>query len=93
MADADREARFNAGLSARVYAWRNERGWTAEQMAIAPGIPADRYRKYEKRSPMPVYLLEQFATICERDVVELLTGRAPARPQARKIARLSRVPD
>jgi len=41
---------------ARVKELRERRGWTAEQMATALGIPADRYRKYETRSPLPAYL-------------------------------------
>jgi transcriptional regulator with XRE-family HTH domain len=91
MADADREMRFNAEFTARVRAWRDERGWTADQMATALGVPPDRYRKYESRSPLPAYLIEPFALICEREVSELVTGRSTARQLQRKVARLSRV--
>lgn len=71
----NREAQFNEALCARVHRLRNERGWTAEQMATALGVPAERYRKYEYRSPLPHYLLEQFSLIVGRDIEYLLTGK------------------
>lgn len=74
------EAQFNDRLCARVHRLRNERGWTAQQMATALGIPAERYRKYEYRSPLPHYLLERFALIVGRDVEYVLFGKTtPAR--------------
>lgn len=69
------EARFNDELTKRVHRLRNERGWTAEQMATALGVPPERYRKYEYRSPLPHYLMERFALIVGRDVEYLLTGK------------------
>jgi transcriptional regulator with XRE-family HTH domain len=71
------EAKFNDALCARVHRLRNERGWTAQQMATALGVPPDRYRKYEYRSPLPHYLLERFALIVGRDVEYVLTGKLP----------------
>lgn len=44
-------------------------------MATALGVPADRYRKYEYRSPLPHYLIEQFAVIVGRDIEYLLLGK------------------
>lgn len=74
------EARFNDALCARVHRLRNDRGWTAAQMATALGVPPERYRKYEYRSPLPHYLLERFALIVGRDLEYVLTGKiAPAR--------------
>ena len=73
------EARFNDALCARVHRLRNERGWTAQQMATALGVPADRYRKYEYRSPLPHYLLERFALIVGRDIEYVLTGKIAPR--------------
>lgn len=78
MAGMSREQEFNEKLCARVHRLRNERGWTAQQMATALGVPPDRYRKYEYRSPLPHYLLERFALIVGRDVEYLLTGKTPA---------------
>lgn len=83
MAGMSREQEFNEKLCARVQRLRKERGWTADQMATALGVPPDRYRKYEYRSPLPGYLIEPFALIVERDIEYVLTGnRAPVRLQA-----------
>lgn len=74
------EAIFNDALCARVHRLRNERGWTAAQMATALGVPPERYRKYEYRSPLPHYLVERFALIVGRDTEYVLTGKVtPAR--------------
>jgi transcriptional regulator with XRE-family HTH domain len=84
MATWTREQEFNEAYIARVKRLREERGWTSEQMATALGVPPDRYRKYEYRSLLPHYLIEQFAAIVDRDVSYILTGRAfpPARRPA-----------
>lgn len=73
---ATHEASFNEAYCLRVKTLREKRGFTAEKMAIALGIPADRYRKYEVRSPMPAYLIEQFSIIAETNIEFVLTGRA-----------------
>jgi len=85
------EAEFNERLCARVHRLRNERGWSAAQMATALGIPPDRYRKYEYRSPLPHYLIERFALIVGRDIEYVLTGnraasRLPIHEERRKTA-------
>jgi len=82
MSDANDEALFNNAYCARVRELRIERGWTAEQMATALGIPPDRYRKYEVRSPLPAYLVERFALIVGRDIAYVLTGRVERKPVA-----------
>lgn len=69
---------FNNAYCARVKQARLERGWTAEQMATALGIPPERYRKYENRSPLPPYLIERFALISGKDVAYVVTGRHSA---------------
>jgi transcriptional regulator with XRE-family HTH domain len=73
------QAKFNDSLCARVHRLREDRGWTSEQMATALGVPPDRYRKWEYRSPMPHYLLERFALIVGRDVEYVLTGKVTPR--------------
>ena len=82
---------FTNELCARVKALREGKGWTAEQMATALGIPPERYRKYENRSPIPQYLIPRFALIVDRSVEFVLTGAEPklinARPVARSVAR------
>lgn len=82
----DREAEFNDALCARVRKLRDERGWTQEQMATALGLPYDRYRKYEYRSPLPMYLVEQFASIVGRDVEYVVTGKSAARRRGPPVA-------
>jgi transcriptional regulator with XRE-family HTH domain len=77
--DAELEAAFNADLIARVRALREARGWTQSKMAAYLGIPIDRYKKYESRSPLPQYLIPRFADFVGRDIEYVLTGRAPRR--------------
>ena len=76
MTSPQNEAMFNEALCSRVHELRNERGWTSAQMATALGLPADRYRKYEYRSPLPAYLWERFALIVGCEVGYLLTGKS-----------------
>lgn len=84
------EARFNEALIARVHRLREDKGWTAAQMATALGIPAERYRKYEYRTPLPHYLIERFALIVDRDVDFILLGKtATPRLQAYESRRKS----
>lgn len=49
-------------------------------MATALGIPLDRYRKYEVRSPLPQYLVERFALNVNSTVHYVMTGKAAAKP-------------
>lgn len=79
MAESNEEAAFNEALCARVKRWREEKGWTAAQMATALGVPPDRYRKYEVRSPLPAYLMHRFCLISEADLENLLLGKARRR--------------
>lgn len=75
-----REAEFNEALCARVKRLREEHeDWSQEQMATALGLPYDRYRKYEYRTPLPSYLFEQFSNIVGRDIEYLVTGKSSAR--------------
>lgn len=76
------EGEFNARFCERIARLRFERGWTQEQMATAIGVPHERYKKYETRSPMPLYLLPRFAMQVDRDLEYLITGRAA--PQAKR---------
>ena len=88
MEKSPEEAAFNEALCARVHRLRNERGWTSEQMATALGVPAERYRKYEYRSPIPHYLVERFGLICGYEACYILTGKNHAiRNEAQKTAK------
>lgn len=69
------EAQFNDRLCARIQRLRVERDWTQGQMATAIGVPLERYKKYENRSPMPGYLVPRFAQIVDRTIAYIITGR------------------
>jgi transcriptional regulator with XRE-family HTH domain len=82
---------FDDALCARVKRLREEKDWTAEQMAIALGIPPERYRKYENRSPIPHYLIPRFALVVDRSIEYVMTGKEqrslePAKVAHRKIS-------
>lgn len=51
--------------------------WTAEDMAVALGVEADTYRKYESRSLLPHELIKRFALITGVTVEFLMTGNKP----------------
>ena len=87
MPDSQDEFLFNNAFCARVRELRLGRGWTAEQMAIALGVPPDRYRKYESRSPLPAYLIERFAIIVGQDVEYVVTGKRAKAPVTRPVAK------
>lgn len=65
----------------RVASLRKRRGFTQDQMAAALGVPVERYKKYERRSAMPVYLIERFAAIVGCDVETVVTGKTVNRRQ------------
>lgn len=81
MVESNEELLFNNALCARVKELRVERGWIAEQMATALGIPVDRYRKYESRSPIPAYLMPKFCLHVDTDLDYLLTGKSKSSPR------------
>jgi transcriptional regulator with XRE-family HTH domain len=86
MAESNEERQFNEALIARTKAWREEKGWTAEQMAVALGIPADRYRKYETRSPLPAYLMQRFCLVTNADIENFLLGKPRPRQSRTPLA-------
>lgn len=81
MGIANDQLEFENSFCARVKELRIAKGWTAEQMANVLGIPADRYRKYESRSPLPQYLIPRFALVVDRPAEYVLTGK-PSRPMS-----------
>lgn len=74
MSDSE-EFIFNNGYCERLKRFRGETNMTAEEMADLLGIPADRYRKYETRSPLPVYLVAKFCRIVGCDLEHLILGK------------------
>lgn len=75
MVETNAEKQFNAALCERVRELREAKKWTGKQMATALGIPAERYRKYEERSPLPSYLMERFCLITGVSLEYLLHGQ------------------
>lgn len=66
---------FEAAFVARTQALRKTKFNAAKDMATALGIPAERYAKYETRTPLPHELIEPFALIVGVPVAYLITGR------------------
>jgi transcriptional regulator with XRE-family HTH domain len=67
-------ASFLEGFCARVRAARQARGLTQAEMAGALGIGAEVYRSYEKRTPLPHFLIERFSRITGVEIEYLFTG-------------------
>lgn len=86
MSDSE-EFIFNNDYCERVKRFRGETNMNAEDMADLLGIPADRYRKYENRSPMPVYLIAKFCRIVGCDLEHLILGKPRERIKPVLIAR------
>lgn len=68
------KSRYNQELRERVKALGERVGWTAAQMVTAPDVPAEHYRTFESRSPLPLRLIERFALITGVDVEGLVAG-------------------
>jgi transcriptional regulator with XRE-family HTH domain len=90
MAESNEELAYNNALCERVKRFRDERGWTAAQMATALGIPAERYRKYEFRSPLPAYLMERFCLNANVELENLVLGRPRSRQRPAVVSRQDR---
>ena len=86
MSESD-EFIFNNGYCDRVKRFRGETNMSAEEMAKLLGIPPDRYRKYESRSPMPVYLIPAFCRIVGCDLEHLILGKPRERLKPVLVAR------
>lgn len=81
MKESPTELEFRSALQGRMVELRNKLGWSQETMAKALGVPFERYKKYETRSPLPVYLIPTFAQLTSCDVDYLLLGKVKARPK------------
>jgi len=82
MGSSQTVSKFNQNLCERLKRARSDAGYTQEQFAQMLGISVERYRKYENRSPIPVYLIP---TVCENlglDCWFVLTGQG--KPPATK---------
>ena len=68
MAVDNSELDFNSGFVRRVKEAREAMGWTQAFMAHSLGIPFERYKKYEQRSPLPHYLVAKFCELTGSDI-------------------------
>jgi transcriptional regulator with XRE-family HTH domain len=71
------ETNLARGYINRIAELRKARGLTQAEMAQHLGISLDRYKKYERRSLLPPYLLPRFAAIVDRPIDYIITGRKP----------------
>lgn len=76
---------FLKGFCERVRAARKARGLTQMEMAAALGIGHEAYRAYEKRTPLPHFLVERFARITGVEIEYLFNGRQSRRGTAEEI--------
>lgn len=82
---------FNNSYCDRVKIFREETNMTAADMADLLGVPAERYRKYESRSPLPVYLVATFCKIVGCDLEHLILGKPRERLKPVIVARKTRL--
>lgn len=75
MTSENEELIFNNAFRARVKEERDRKGWSQVVMADMLGVPFERYKKYENRSTLPLYLLERFSKLVDRDIQYLVTGK------------------
>ena len=66
---------FNAKLCRRVHTLRLQAGLSQAEVARALGVGKQSYIHWEKRSPLPVYLLLPFAKLVGVDVQGVLTDK------------------
>jgi DNA-binding transcriptional regulator YiaG len=87
MANDNEEFIFNSAYCDRVKRFREQTHMTAAQMAELLNVPAERYRKYETRSPMPPYLMERFCRIVGCDLEHLIIAKPRTRMKPVIVAR------
>jgi transcriptional regulator with XRE-family HTH domain len=93
MTDSKNEQRrFNEAFVERTRLLRLQTGRSQASMAELLGVSLDNYKKYEKRTPLPHYLMPRFAAIIPVDVEFLVTGEItrPERTKRQVIENLKR---
>lgn len=78
------EPEFNKALRGRLKELRVSRDLTQQEVADRIGITLDRYKKYESRSKLPVYLIPRLAGAFDVSLYFLLLGRHPSEREARR---------
>ena len=79
MASSQTVSKFNQSLCDRLKRARSDANYTQEEFAQMLGISVERYRKYENRSPLPVYLIPEVCEILGLDSWFVLTGQGKRR--------------
>ena len=72
-------AEYKSAFLARIKSSREALGVSQTVMAERLGIPQDKYKQYEVRSMMPIYLLVEFCKITDQHPWFLLTGQSGSR--------------
>jgi len=70
----DRALRYRKEICARTKAARIKAHYSQAKVAKALGISLEAYKTYEKRSPLPHYLIEPWTMIMHVSVEWLITG-------------------
>jgi transcriptional regulator with XRE-family HTH domain len=80
MTDAETDAQYLEALLALTRALREAKGpmWTQQKMADHIGTSLSKYKKYERRSPMPHRLLTRFCETVGVTADEFLSLKARA---------------
>jgi len=68
------EQEFNDAFRERIKALRLSRGWSQSRVATMLGIDLERYKKYETRSIMPLYLVTKFTLLVDKSLEYTVTG-------------------
>ena len=74
-AASDEEVEFNAHLRQRIKQAREDAELTQAEVARILSISLNRYKQYENRSPMPLYLAVRFCEVLDVPMWWLCTGR------------------
>ncbi len=74
-AEHPREMQYRKAITARLKLLRESTGKSQPEMAETLGVPLDRYRKYETRTPLPGYLIEPVSAVTGYSVTFIVTGR------------------
>lgn len=72
--------KFDAVYIARTKEARKASPLSQEEVATALGIKQDRYKNYETKTPLPLYMLEQFCIIVREDPYYIMFGKRRERP-------------
>jgi len=84
-------SKFVADFVGRVRQIREALGKDPKEMAELMGVSLDKWRKYEKRTPLPHDLIPRFCRLTGVDIWYLFTGesasKAHTRPQVQRGAK------